>query len=144
MLYWETWVSGEILVVGGELESMILEVFTNLGDSVILHAKNWKFLDLTNTSNEKAGTFWQCWTLNGLYIGERIWKKTTFNSEQNAIHVSSFYSAQWPSPPPTLHLFLDLHMKLKSLKLKQLCVFHNLLYRVLVLQCLDCAVTLQS
>ena len=28
--------SGEILVVGGQLDRMILEVFSNLGDSIIL------------------------------------------------------------------------------------------------------------
>ena len=31
-----TWFNGEILVVGGRLNWMILEVFSSLGDSVIL------------------------------------------------------------------------------------------------------------
>ena len=31
-----TWVSGEIVVVGGQLDWMILEVFSNLGDSMSL------------------------------------------------------------------------------------------------------------
>jgi len=30
------WVSGEMLVVGGWLHWMILEVFSNLGDSVVV------------------------------------------------------------------------------------------------------------
>jgi len=36
MLYWGIWVSGEILVAGGQLDWVILEVFSNLADSVIL------------------------------------------------------------------------------------------------------------
>ena len=36
MLYRGTWFSGEVLVVGECLEWMILEVFSNRGDSVIL------------------------------------------------------------------------------------------------------------
>jgi len=37
MLYWGTWFSGEILVVGGRLDCwMTLEVFSNLGDTLIL------------------------------------------------------------------------------------------------------------
>ena len=36
MLYWGVWFSGEIVVVGGRLGWMILEVFSSLGDSMIL------------------------------------------------------------------------------------------------------------
>ena len=36
MLYLGTWFSGELLVDGGWLGWMILEVFSNLGDAMIL------------------------------------------------------------------------------------------------------------
>jgi len=36
MLYWGRWFSGGILVVSGWLDQMILEVFSSLGDSMIL------------------------------------------------------------------------------------------------------------
>jgi len=35
MLYWGTWFSGEILDVGGRLDWMIWEAFSNLGNSMI-------------------------------------------------------------------------------------------------------------
>lgn len=36
MLYWGIWLKGEILVVCGQLSWMILDVFSNLGHSIIL------------------------------------------------------------------------------------------------------------
>ena len=36
MLYWVKWFSGEILVVGGWLDWVILEVFSNIDDAMIL------------------------------------------------------------------------------------------------------------
>lgn len=46
MLYWGIWLRGEILVVCGQLGWMILDVFSNLGHSIIL----WfiQFLKLSN------------------------------------------------------------------------------------------------
>jgi len=41
MAYWE------ILVIGGQLNWMILEIFSSLGDSIILsdlHSDGWEFL----------------------------------------------------------------------------------------------------
>ena len=35
-LYQGTWFSGKILVVGGWLDKMILEIFSNLGDSMMI------------------------------------------------------------------------------------------------------------
>jgi len=39
LFYWGTWFSEKILVVGGRLDWMILEVFFNLSDSVILNGR---------------------------------------------------------------------------------------------------------
>jgi len=45
MLYWGTWFRGEILAIDGQLDWMILEVFSSLGDSVkwlqVLQDTDW-------------------------------------------------------------------------------------------------------
>jgi len=42
MLYWGMWVSGEMLVAVGRVDWVILEVFSNLGVSMILWLYNSK------------------------------------------------------------------------------------------------------
>jgi len=42
MLYWGMWYSGKISVIGGRLDWMILEVFSNLDDSMILWLSDLK------------------------------------------------------------------------------------------------------